>query len=128
VIGPKSGWPVIFGVARDPGDAWRAIKRGHWDLHDVHAFCWTPGKPTAERLKAKLAERLTAYCQFENPEWYNVSVAEILSHIEDIARRERIELFDNVEKERRVAMKADAKVDAKVLPFLGGKPLRLVKS
>ncbi len=118
---------MIFGVAKNPDDAWRAIKRGHWDLHDVHAFCWTPGKPTAERLKAQLSERLNSFAQFENPEWYNLSVAELLSHIEDIARRERIELFDDVERMRRIEAKARARVDAKVLPFNGQKPLRLVK-
>lgn len=129
VIGPKTGWPLIFGVSKYPDDAWRAIKRGHWDLHELHAFIWTPGKPTADRLKAKLAERLTAFCQFENPEWYNITVSELLSHIEDIARQERIELFDDVERMRRIERRAQGVLDAKVMPFNGGrKPLRLVKA
>lgn len=120
----------MFGVAKDPNDAWRALKRGHWDLHDVHAFCWTPGRPTADRLKAKLIERLAAHAQFENPEWYNLTTAEVISHIEAVAREERIELFDEVERQRRFEKRVKAFLDAKVTPFAGGRrlpPPRLVK-
>ena len=117
VIGPKCGYPVVFGIAGDPANAWRALKRGHWDLHEVHAFCWTPGRPTAERLKAKLTERLAEFAQFENAEWYNLSTAEIISHIEVVAQAERIELFDEVERQRRFERRARAFLDAKVAPF-----------
>lgn len=126
IIGPRSGYPTIFGVASRPGDAYNAIKRGHWELHQVHAFAWTPGRPAALRLKEKLAERLAAKQSFENPEWYDASVAEVLGHLEDIARLERVELFDDVEHQRRIEKGVQAFLNRTVAPFERPRP-RLVK-
>ena len=130
VIGPRQAWPVIFGVAKEPADAWRALKRGYWELHQVHAVCWTPGKPAAERLKRVLAERLADRAQFENHEWYNMTVAEVLDAIEAVAREERIDLFDEVERQRRIEARADLLVRGRLASFEGGRrlpPPKLIK-
>ena len=104
-------------MAKQASDAWHAIKRGHWDLHQIHAFAWTPGKPAAERVKRAMATRLADKRQFENPEWYDMTAAEAIDCMEKIARAERVELFDEVERQRRLERQTRAGTERKIAAF-----------
>jgi hypothetical protein len=117
IIGPRSGYPVCFGFSKQPDQAYRAKQQGYWDEQVVHAFVWTPGKPAAERIKRIMAERLANRRQFFNLEWYDLSVSEAIAHLEDIARQERVELFNDIEKMRRVEAYALRGIGRKMAAF-----------
>lgn len=109
IIGPKEGWPVAFGHCKNHADAWASLKRGHWDLHELHFFPWVLGKPLALRIKQKMTQALEKYQQFDNAEWYNLSAEESLLWMRQIAESERIQLFDDVQRQRYIEQRANEK-------------------
>jgi len=122
---------VVFGVAKDSADAWHALKRGYWEYHTVHAYCCTAGKPVSERLKRLMEEKLGDLRTFENPEWYDMTAAEAITHLEAVAKSQRVELFDIIEKARRIERHAGKMGNAKHLSAFENPrrlhPLRIVK-
>lgn len=101
IAAPRDKWPITFGVSADARNAYYSIQRGYWEEHFIHVFLLTPGPPVAARLKARMTENLAPKRQFFNESWYNATVDEALIELELAAASEGVELFDEIEAERR---------------------------
>jgi hypothetical protein len=102
IVAPKaSRWPIKFGVSQDSANPATAFQSQHWEEGLVHAFWLTPGRPAAERIKKRMMENLRDKQHFFNPNFYNCTVEEAEAEMKWAAECEGIELFDELEAERR---------------------------
>lgn len=107
IIAPLSqSWPIAFGVCSDPVAAYHSYQKGWWEEHGLQTLLWTPGKPAAERVKRRMAEKLASQRKFFSRSWYDVSAEQALKILLQSAREEGVTLFDEVERQRRFAAAA----------------------
>lgn len=99
-------WPVAFGVCSDPVAAYHSYQKGWWEEHALCTLLWTPGKPAAERVKRRMAEKLLNHRKFFSRSWYDLSADQALKVLLQSAKEEGVSLFDEVERQRRFATAA----------------------
>lgn len=107
IIAPISqSWPVAFGICSDPVAAYHSYQKGWWEEHGIQALLWTPGKPAAERVKRRMAEKLLPQRKFFSRSWYDATAQDALKVLIQSAKEEGVQLFDEVERQRRFALAA----------------------
>lgn len=113
IAGPKKGWPITIGVSSEASNAYYSIQRGWWEEQVIHAFYLTPGPPTAARIKARLLKTFEPNKRFFNPSWFDVTKERAIEELQWAAEVDGIELFDEVEAERRYHMAVQKAIEAK---------------
>lgn len=97
----KKLWPVSFGTTTNPQATYYSYQKGWWDEHILHTVAWTPGKPAAERVKKKMAETIAKHRRFFARNWFDVTAEEAVAVLKNAAMHERVQLFDEVERQRK---------------------------
>lgn len=105
-------WPIAFGICSDPVTTYYSYQKGWWEEHGLHTVLWTPGKPAAERIKRKMAQRLAKKKRFFSASWYDVTAEEAHATLLQVAAEEGVPLFDEVERQRRFAAAAQLEREA----------------
>lgn len=115
VVGPRSqAWPISFGVTSDPSACYHSYQKGYWEEQAIHELQWTPGRPAAERIKRAMLDMLQHHRKFFWRGWFDVTADEAKIALIASARQEGIQLFDDVEKQRRLHRIAQKAWEAKV--------------
>lgn len=103
IIAPRSQkWPISFGLTTDPVATYHSFQKGWWEEHCLHVLLWTPGRPAAERVKREMGDMLAQSRRFFSRSWYDVTVEEAERALRFSATKERVPLFDDVEKQKRI--------------------------
>ena len=114
IIAPRNQkWPISFGLTTDPVATYFSFQKGWWEEHCLHVLLWTPGRSQAERVKKAMADMLNPYRQFFSRSWCDVTVEEAERALRLAASKERVLLFDDVEKQRRIFAAAQKAWEAK---------------
>lgn len=135
IVAPREQqWPISFGLTTDPVATYHSFQKGWWEEHSLHVLQWTPGRTAAEKLKRAMMDALSGHRKFFSRGWYSVTVEEAHRVLLESAARERIPLFDDIEKQTRLYQSAQAAWEKQVgvqtervskakniLPFLRGK-------
>lgn len=103
IIAPREQqWPVSFGVTSDPAATYWAFQKGWWSEHCIHELQWTAGRPAAERIKRAMCDLMASKKRGFFGGWYDATVDEANVALIAAARQEGVQLFDDVEKHKRL--------------------------
>lgn len=103
VIAPREqAWPISFGVTSDPSVTYGSYQRGYWCEHAIHELQWTAGRPAAERVKRAMADMLASRKKGFWSGWHDVTADEAKIALIACARQEGVQLFDDLERHRRI--------------------------
>lgn len=114
IIAPRNQkWPISFGLTTDPVATYFSFQKGWWEEHCLHVLLWTSGRNSAERVKKLMGEMLNERRRFFSRSWCDVSVEEAERALRIAATKERVQLFDDVEKQRKIFAAAQRAWEAK---------------
>lgn len=138
IVAPRDQkWPVSFGITSDPVATYHAFQKGWWEEHCLHVLLWTPSRKEAEKVKKTMVEMMHSQRRFFSRSWYDVAVEDAERALRVAAAEQKIQLFDEVEKQRRIyfavqkawekrmgiqAETTDQSVASNVLTFTRGRP------
>lgn len=115
VIAPREqAWPITFGITSDPAVAYAQYQRGYWEEQAIHELQWTPGRPAAERVKRAMVDMLGSHRRFFARNWYDTPVDAARLALITCAKAHGVELFDDLEKSRRLHRIAQKAWEAKL--------------
>lgn len=103
IIAPRNQkWPISFGLTTDPVATYFSFQKGWWEEHCLHVLLWTPGRPAAERVKRGMTDLMSSQRKFFSRSWYDATVEEAERALRVTASKERVQLFDDVDKQKRI--------------------------
>lgn len=109
--------PLKIGWASNVLDRVSQIQVSHWEAVTHHLVFWTMGPPLARRLEAKAHEVLDRASKRIRGEWFSIDIEWAEKVILFAANDLGIEVFDEVEKNRRATVMLAAKEERQWDPF-----------
>jgi hypothetical protein len=118
IIAPRNQkWPISFGLTTDPVATYHSFQKGWWEEHCLHILLWVTSKTSradAERIKRSMVDILAEKRRFFSRSWYDISVEEAEQVLRLAATQERVQLVDDVEKQRKIFSSAQKAWEAKM--------------
>lgn len=108
-VGPKEGWPIKIGVARDVDKRLRAYRTGYWGEMRMHHVFWCAGRPLALRLEREVIDILKSRGCHMRGEWFDTESETVADLIRQQAQEAGAWLATQFELEMAFAERQERK-------------------